>query len=272
MLALSIQQAGVAFLCPTGSEHDCLAPGCNSDSRSSDLAAVKEGSARRLEECRQLSEPAYVVATAPGLDFPTVTISRCATALVGRSPEAHGPQGPQSPPGLDWQSAVRHRAEVSQQEPNPRRRHVQLKLAARLEELESENASCVVAVRRINKLGFESSAILSQHYSSFGIVKKVLVSNAHTGGAGAPFRIRLRPSGLGYVVMQRREDAAAVLAAGEVQHVNSIPIEVRAFQSRSDLLAQGAGADDDSCSQSTATRCPSISSSGSDEVASAFSV
>jgi len=88
-------------------------------------------------------------------------------------------------------------------------------------------------VRRINKLGFDSQAALKEHYGQFGEVTKVLLSNTHEKSeeVEAPFRVRLRPSGLGFVVMRHPELVTAVLAEGETQIVNGVEIQVRKFVS-----------------------------------------
>merc|ERR1712099_108463 len=104
---------------------------------------------------------------------------------------------------------------------------------------ESDDATCVVALRRIHKLGLNSRHLLSQHFSKYGVVDKVLLSNSHDKSENTPFRVRLRPSGLGFLVMQRAEDAEAIFAQGEVQHVGGVPIEARRFRPRSEIEAKG---------------------------------
>jgi hypothetical protein len=101
--------------------------------------------------------------------------------------------------------------------------------------MEAENASCIVHVRQIHKLGFGSPELLHEYCSRFWPVKRVAVSNAREKleDASRPHHpLRVRPSGIGFVVMQRPEDAAAVLAAGEIQTVNGCQIRVRRFEAR----------------------------------------
>jgi len=216
------------------------------------LAAVRDASDSSLEMCRKLREPVYVRPIAMG--FPLAVVAGASVALCKWELD---PQEPESPPDLDWQA----NADLQQQlQPRRRRRHVQLKLASHLQELESEDSTCVLALRRINKLGFHSREILSQHFSSYGVVEKVLLSCSHEKPENTSCRVRLRPSGLGFLVMERVEDAEAIFAQGEVQHVGGVPIEVRRFRPRREMESSSKDSDDDSSSGSTPTHCPSMSS------------
>lgn len=92
-------------------------------------------------------------------------------------------------------------------------------LRAHLRELQKIEPERVVLVRKINRLGFESPAILEKHYSKFGKVQRVLVAHSHVKSQNRRFFSRLRPSGLGFVVMSKKEDADAILALGPQQTI-----------------------------------------------------
>lgn len=118
-----------------------------------------------------------------------------------------------------------------------RRRRCQLLLATHLREMEGEDASCIIHFRQIHKLGFQSPDILREYCSSFGPVKRVAVSNAHEKIEEAPrvpYQVRVRPSGIGLVVMERPQDAEAVVAEGESQTICGFQVRVRKFQARED--------------------------------------
>jgi hypothetical protein len=94
----------------------------------------------------------------------------------------------------------------------------------------------VLIVRKINRLGFASQAVLLEHFSWYGVVERVLVAHSRVKSTSAadkgasPFSSRLRPSGLGFVVMSRVKDAQAILAHGSEQPVKDIMVRVQQFQ------------------------------------------
>eukprot|EP00401_Gymnodinium_catenatum_P066119 CAMPEP_0117528060 /NCGR_PEP_ID=MMETSP0784-20121206/37119_1 /TAXON_ID=39447 /ORGANISM="" /LENGTH=350 /DNA_ID=CAMNT_0005324333 /DNA_START=50 /DNA_END=1102 /DNA_ORIENTATION=- len=108
------------------------------------------------------------------------------------------------------------------------RRRCQLKIATNLNELEGEDSSCILFARGIAKLGFDSCAILKAHYEKYGPVVKVLASNAHEKSEG----MRVRPSGLAFVLMGLPQDAKQILNEGPLQVVNGMEIHIRAFGPR----------------------------------------
>jgi hypothetical protein len=119
-----------------------------------------------------------------------------------------------------------------------RSRRCQLLLGSILNELQDEDADCIIFARRIQRLGFNSETILRNHYDQYGKVEKVLLSNAHdhaqcTDNPGNPRHVvRLRPSGLALILMADRESAAAIIAAGPVQRVEGVDVQVRRFERR----------------------------------------
>mmetsp|Transcript_62235 Transcript_62235/g.111198 ORF Transcript_62235/g.111198 Transcript_62235/m.111198 type:complete len:583 (+) Transcript_62235:64-1812(+) len=113
-------------------------------------------------------------------------------------------------------------------------------LRTHLRELQKVSPDKVVLVRKINRLGFESPAALEAHYSQYGKVERVLVAHSHVKSQNRRFAARLRPSGLGFVVMSKKEEADAILALGAEQVVGGgvdhqgATIRVQRFQRRSD--------------------------------------
>jgi len=114
------------------------------------------------------------------------------------------------------------------------------------------NVDCgrVLIVRKINRLGFASPAVLQEHFSWHGVVERVLVAHSRVKSASATGRCasaissRLRPSGLGFVVMSKVEEAKAILAHGSEQPVNGIIIQVHKFERRK-TADEGDGDEDE---------------------------
>jgi hypothetical protein len=110
------------------------------------------------------------------------------------------------------------------------KRNSPLQIATQLTELQSEDPDKVICARKINRLGFESADILSKHFEQYGPVDKVLLSNAHRREPGVyNFPVRLRPSGIGFVVFKNSKVVAQVLAVGESHVVNGVEVHMRAF-------------------------------------------
>merc|ERR1719492_723066 len=109
-------------------------------------------------------------------------------------------------------------------------------LRMHLRSLINVDSGRVLIVRKINRLGFASQAILHEHFSWYGVVERVLVAHSRVKSTSAadkgasPVSSRLRPSGLGFLVMSRVEDAQAILANGSQQPVNGIMVRIQQFQ------------------------------------------
>lgn len=113
-----------------------------------------------------------------------------------------------------------------------RRRRVELTLATHLCELEADDTGCILFIHGINKLGFDSPDILRDYFEGFGPVSKVRVSGHHEKSTTSGVSVRLRPSGIGLVLMENAVDAANAIAHGALHSVNGVEIRVRAFQAR----------------------------------------
>jgi hypothetical protein len=111
-----------------------------------------------------------------------------------------------------------------------------LLIATALNDLQSEEPEKIIIVRKINRLGFDSAEILKKHFQQYGAVDMVRLSNAHHKDRKERGRysseVRLRPSGIGFVVFQDSKVAAQVLAEGETRMINGVEVRMRAFERR----------------------------------------
>jgi len=107
--------------------------------------------------------------------------------------------------------------------------------------LEGVNQECVLIIRKMKKLGFDSPGILRMHFGKFGSVETVYVSHSHLQG-------RMRPASLGFVVMDSKESVSKSLASGYVHVMHDVPIYVDAFEQfeRREPVQAAAGNDDSS--------------------------
>jgi len=109
-------------------------------------------------------------------------------------------------------------------------RKTPLVFAQSLAELEGHDPDCVIYVRGVHRLGFDSEKVLRKHYGQFGKVEKILLSNMHELPPGSKrARLRVRPSSIALILLAHPEEASMALAAGDVQIVDGVPINVRKF-------------------------------------------
>jgi len=95
-----------------------------------------------------------------------------------------------------------------------------------------ENPNCVIYARQVQKLGFESAEILRAHFGQYGQVKEVYLSNAHQKVGKPKFAVRVRPSGIAWILMAEQASAAAIFAAGEEHLIDGLAIRIRRFEPR----------------------------------------
>jgi hypothetical protein len=166
-----------------------------------------------------------------------------------------------APPGqFGWQQ----QSQQTQPGPNKQaRRRKQrmclLRIASHLLELENEDPHKVLIVRKIGRLGFDSSRILKEYFERHGAVSKVLLSNEHTKQDKVDIRVRLRPSGIGYVIFENAEAVAAALSEGAQQIVAGVEIQVRAFEVRDARAKADSFGDVDNDDADTMAACPTSS-------------
>jgi len=99
-----------------------------------------------------------------------------------------------------------------------------------LELLRQRPADCVIIVRKIKKLGFESPQILDEHFSKYGEVKELLVAHSHVKPTAKRPNGRVRPAALGFVVMATEEGAKKAFNAGTDQMLCGVSVELAPFE------------------------------------------
>jgi len=108
-------------------------------------------------------------------------------------------------------------------------------LRSYLNYLKQIDAGRILLVRKINRLGFDSSAVLTAHYSAYGQLEHVFVPRSRSvarSQSSRPF-VRKRPSGIGFVVMGDSEAVDAILQDGEVQCVAGVSVHLQRFRRQS---------------------------------------
>lgn len=105
-------------------------------------------------------------------------------------------------------------------------------LRTNLRDLESVDPRRVLIMRKINCLGLASPAMLEAHFSQYGKVESVLISHSRTKSMYGQNPPRVRPAGLGFLVMEKAEDVEAILKLGREQVVQDATIHVHPFESR----------------------------------------
>jgi hypothetical protein len=105
-----------------------------------------------------------------------------------------------------------------------------------LQLLQEVDPARVLLVRKINRLGFDSPDILKHHFSWYGAVEHILVSHSRMKwtqqSSTRVISSRVRPSGMGFIVMASPQAAAAVLAHGLEQVVAGATILVQRFEQK----------------------------------------
>jgi len=132
---------------------------------------------------------------------------------------------------LQWQTEEKIWWQDHRFAPRRKKRHSPLLLGTHLKELDKEDPQQILIVRKISRLGFQSAERLKKYFERFGPISKVLLSNSHAKESGSS-GIRLRPSGIGFVVFEDSADAEKALAEGEDHTVNDVEICLRAFERR----------------------------------------
>merc|ERR1719313_1167785 len=112
-----------------------------------------------------------------------------------------------------------------------------------LELLRQRQSDCVIIVRKIKKLGFESPQILDEHFSQFGEVKELLVAHSHVKPTPKRPNGRVRPAALGFVVMANVEAAQKAFSFGTEQNLSGGDIELAPFESFDAHYAEEDGKD-----------------------------
>lgn len=101
-----------------------------------------------------------------------------------------------------------------------------------MESLKMHDPACVLVVKKIKKLGFESPQCLRNHFSQYGVVLDVMVALTHSPQKSKSARVR--PAAMGFVVMSDAGGVQSALQAGISQDVSGFGIELRSFSSFND--------------------------------------
>mmetsp|Transcript_131367 Transcript_131367/g.238933 ORF Transcript_131367/g.238933 Transcript_131367/m.238933 type:complete len:420 (-) Transcript_131367:241-1500(-) len=102
-------------------------------------------------------------------------------------------------------------------------------LCDHLRSLDTMDPSLIVIVRRIGRLGLESPTWLRAHFSKFGVVDQVLVAHSRSNAYGKA-HARIRPAGLGFIVMSTAAEVQTILGAGPEHIINEVVITVQQYK------------------------------------------
>jgi len=107
-------------------------------------------------------------------------------------------------------------------------------LRTHLQALLKFEAGCILIVRKINRLGFDSAQLLKEHFSLSGTVVEAYVAHSRVkpNNSRQSNGSRWRPSGLGFVVMSSADEAAAILEQGREHQICGCAIRVQKFERR----------------------------------------
>lgn len=94
---------------------------------------------------------------------------------------------------------------------------------------------CVIIVRKIKKLGFDSPKYLEDHFVQYGEVSKILVAHSHVKPTSKRPNGRVRPAALGFVVMADEQGVRRALEAGQEQSICDNAIELSLFDAFEDV-------------------------------------
>jgi hypothetical protein len=103
-------------------------------------------------------------------------------------------------------------------------------LRTHLEVLANEDPNRILIVRRINRLGFDSPVHLEEKFSEFGTVNRVFVAHSRVKPSTKRPVPRVRPAGLGFVLMESTEDAHKIASVGPQMMINNVSVEVKLYE------------------------------------------
>jgi len=104
-------------------------------------------------------------------------------------------------------------------------------LRTHLSTLQNEDPMSILIVRRINRLGFESDEALKEYFTQLGGVRHVLVAHSRVKPNAKRPLARVRPAGIGFVVMASQEETNKVLSLEE-HVVRNVSVQVHRYESR----------------------------------------
>lgn len=104
-------------------------------------------------------------------------------------------------------------------------------LRTHLSTLQNEDPMCVLIVRRINRLGFDSDEALKEYFKELGGVRHVLVAHSRVKPNAKRPVARVRPAGIGFVVMGSQEETNEILAMQE-HVIRNVSVQVHRYETR----------------------------------------
>mmetsp|Transcript_11115 Transcript_11115/g.39311 ORF Transcript_11115/g.39311 Transcript_11115/m.39311 type:complete len:382 (-) Transcript_11115:256-1401(-) len=108
-------------------------------------------------------------------------------------------------------------------------------LSAIMMALASVDEECVFVVRKINKLGFKAPKLLRKHFSTYGTVVHIYVSESVVRWKGRPphgDEIHRRPCSFGFVQMHAAAPVRRLLVQGPQQVIKGVTVAVEKFERR----------------------------------------
>jgi len=102
-------------------------------------------------------------------------------------------------------------------------------LRSNLRRLATIDERRIVFVKKISKLGLNSSSFLKRYFTQFGSVEEVLCTHAIDKRSDSG-KARARPTNTGFVVFRTKEAAASALRKGSEQVVCDVCISVGAYE------------------------------------------
>lgn len=144
-------------------------------------------------------------------------------------PPWHRPREPAPEPAAAGPGAVA-------EEETARSQHAGVgSLRADLEVLRNFPPALCVIVRKIKRLGLDSSTLLEEHFSQFGPLKKVFVAHSFERPSAKRRHGRVRPAALGFLLMDTAEAAQAIMAAGSEHLIRDVEVSVQMFEAFADF-------------------------------------
>jgi len=115
-------------------------------------------------------------------------------------------------------------------------------LRSNLQKLTAIDANRIFMVRKIGKLGLSSPEMLKTYFSKFGLVANVFVThsidktNLDVEDSQAIPRPRVRPAGVGFVVMEKTADVVNIFTHGLEHKILGVLISLTAYEHHAPAL------------------------------------
>jgi len=112
---------------------------------------------------------------------------------------------------------------------------VENSLRSNLRRMATIDENRIIFVKKISKLGLNSSHILKKYFSRFGVVEEVVCTHA----VDKRDHNRSRPANTGFVIFGKAEDAAAAIRCGSEQVVSGVSVSIRTYEHQLPKEARG---------------------------------